>query len=122
MIEWLLYNVIISLLPVGLLLIFGWLIGKFQGLFTIIRDGQLCFYCTTTAASLIEDLSKKGALSGAVLAGLILLIIFSTFVYGAAVATKGNEANTSKFGWTSLLTCVLTITLVIFVRNKTGLL
>src|SRR5580658_10185787 len=120
-IIWLLYEVVLPLLPVGLVWFVGYLIANRKTLFSIIRDGQLCFYCTTTAASLIKDLVakpvKQAPINGLV-TFLIILIIFDTFVYGAAVVTQTNAQNTKTFGWTSLFMCFLTICLVVFVRNK----
>ena len=112
------YNVFLPMLPVVLVRFYGYLTSKSKKLFTIIRDGQLCFYCTAAMTSLLKDLADKQTLNGLMMSFIICLIIFSTFVYGAAVTTEKNDDNEKKFGKTSLLTWLLTVILVLFVRNK----
>lgn len=120
--NWALFNVALPIFPIAIVFVIGWLVAKFQNLFAIIRGGQLCFYCTATSASLMKDLIGKPEFTVPVCGGLICLIMFSMGLYGAAVATQPAPDDTKKFGWASILLCVLTVTLVLFLRNKARLL
>jgi len=123
MIEWLLYNTLIPLSPILLVIIGGWIItGPSPSFFSIIRDGQLCFYCTATTAVLMRDIAcKKSPVDGLVLGGLFILILFSTFIYGVAVSNK-DDVNEKKVGYMSILTAITTICIIIYIRSIENLL
>ena len=58
MLEWVLFNVTLPLLPVPLVWLIAWLTNKRRGLIAVLRDGQLCFYSTTLTAATIYDIAK----------------------------------------------------------------
>ncbi len=58
MITWLLYNTVIPLSPVLLVYTAFWLVGPKKKVRTIIRDAQLCFYCTSLAAVVINNVAS----------------------------------------------------------------
>jgi hypothetical protein len=94
MAEWILYDVCLSLLPIPLVLLGTWLINTPRGLFAIIRDGQLCFYCTTLGAVAIRDVTKlarPGQPIAVWLAGILFCLILATFTYGIAVTIESSK-------------------------------
>lgn len=123
LLQWLLYNCIIPLLSVVLV----WLVaslsendGKNRGLFSIVSDGQLYFYCTVISAAAIGDFvtsCSKTNLSTSIYFGVIILsMIFSTFLYGVTIAwgetEQKNLSNNKKLAWISILIAILTTILV----------
>lgn len=118
--TWLLYEVVLPLLPVLLIYTGTWMFGQAR-LFAVIRDGQLCFYCTTIVAVLLRDLVKKNTAIASLVAVLVILMIFTTFIYGAAVLVERKPGDEKKMGWTSILTCIATVLLVLFVRSRNSL-
>ena len=61
MVVWLFYNTVIPLLPVPLVLLGSWLIGANRNVLSLLRDGQLCFYCTALSAVAIRDVMLNSA-------------------------------------------------------------
>jgi hypothetical protein len=122
LVNWALFNVALPIFPIAIVFVIGWVVGKFQNLFTIIRGGQLCFYCTAISASLMKDMIGKPEFTASVCGGLIVLIMLSMGFYGAAVATQPTRDDTKKFGWASIFLWVVVVTLVLFARNKLRLL
>jgi hypothetical protein len=125
--EWLLFNTAIPVCPVGLVMLAGWLSSKdTPSLFAIIRDGQLCFYCTATIACLMKDIIKsqhaQGAFGTVTLGFLVLLLIGSCFVYGIAVSNERHEHMDVKLGFLSIFTAITTTILVCYVRKVGGML
>ena len=134
--EWVAYNVLLSMLSIPLVILATWLGNNRKNLFDVIRDGQLCFYCTTTLATFLNDASSKNALDRGILAACLVLFILSTFVYGVATIYTGGaaiaagpaagaaaaELQAKKVGWTSLLCATATTILVVGVRAYKGLL
>jgi hypothetical protein len=53
-------NVVLPLLPVPLAYFGAWLAGIRKRLLAILRDGPLCFYCTSLAAVCLNDNFKSG--------------------------------------------------------------
>jgi hypothetical protein len=131
MLNWLIYNSVLPLLPVPLVWLGAVLVGGYRTVLSIIRDGQLCFYCTSLSAVAINDIVKSGDIhqnSSAILsvAGLILCMILSTFTYGVAVTAppqSGAPAAQTEFklGVTSLLTAALTTLIAALSRHVLGI-
>lgn len=117
--EWLLYNTAIPISPIGAVMLIKWLTpNSSPSLFAIIRDGQLCFYCTATIACLIRDIVKFQNGSGALVLGfLILLMIGSSIVYGVAVSNERHRSLDVKLGLVSILAAITTTALVCYVRK-----
>ena len=57
LLQWLLYNSLIPLMPIPLVWFGAWLIGVDRDLLSILSNGQLCFYCTAISATVnhIDD-------------------------------------------------------------------
>lgn len=124
MFEWLFYNTFIPLLPVPLVMLGSWMKGANRHVFSVIRDGQLCFYCTALSAVAIKDILASSS-AGLVLirlpiGGMIFCMILSTFAYGIAVTSDDAEDN--KLGIISLLASLTTTVLVVTTRKSIGLL
>lgn len=124
--EWIFYNVALSLLPVPLIWLALWLINANRSLFLIIRDGQLCFYCTTLSATMLHDLLLlKGQYAiGLPIVGLVFFMISSTFVYGIAVVSDNLSQGIIeewKLGLISVLAALTTTILVILTRWQFGM-
>lgn len=123
MLDWLFYNSFLPLLPVPLVCLGLWIIGIRRKFFSIIRDGQLCFYCTTTCAIALRDLIKAGKAQVSVefpVAFIVTLMILTTFVYGIAVTAK--DAKDWKLAIISGCATVITTVFVVAVRLKFDLL
>jgi hypothetical protein len=101
MLEWLLFNVALPLLPIPLIRFVSWLINKDHGFVAILRDGQLCFYSTTLTATTIYEIVNRDIARGSsqhspaplVLAvgGCILVFAVPAIVYGVAVVMAGSD-------------------------------
>lgn len=127
-ITWFFYNVLVPLAPVPLVYFGAWLLGAPKRLATIVRDGQVCFYCTTLSAACINDIvnfmdaaqkvgSKPHSTIGIAIAGAIFCIILSTFTYAVAtIAADRASLDETKFAGTSLATTVATIVIVASIR------
>jgi hypothetical protein len=136
MVNWFIYNTVLPLLPVPLVYFGAWLIGTRKRVMGIIRDGQLCFYCTSLAAVCVNDIFKSGkqhesATIGLSVAGLILCLILSTFIYGIAATAPAtapspgssgvSTADEIKLGFASIATALVTTLMVMQLRYSLGL-
>jgi hypothetical protein len=120
--EWLLYNTVIPLSPVPLVLIGGWLLGRAQHLFAVIRDGQLFFYCTGTIAILLRDLGRKQGYDGKLVEGtLYVMLIYCAFFFGVAVLNR-EQVQEREMGHTSTWTVLLITVFVLVTRYNESLL
>jgi hypothetical protein len=133
--QWLLYSTLIPLLPVPLVWLGTWLRGIDRSVFTILRNGQLCFYSTTLSATTIRDIllrtpAKNHPLSSVFIGVLIFFIILSTFLYGVAATTSQTESEDSsnvnlpnnRLAWISILAAFTTTIMVAIARKNLGLL
>ncbi|MGK7899127.1 MAG: hypothetical protein AB4372_37295 [Xenococcus sp. (in: cyanobacteria)] len=129
--QWLLYNTAIPLMPIPLVWLGAWLIRINQKLLSILSNGQLYFYCTTISAAAIRDIvktSENSPLTSILVGGIIFFMIFSTFAYGVAAIinqTNGDELNadnSNRLAWTSIFTAIATTILVASSRFFLGLL
>ena len=83
LLQWLLYNSLITLMPIPLVWFGAWLIGVDQDLLSILSNGQICFYCTAISATAIRDIVTKapessqfmGVFVGGIIFCLHLLIV-----------------------------------------------
>jgi hypothetical protein len=127
MVNWLIYNSVLPLLPVPLVYFGAWLIGTRRRILSIIRDGQLCFYCTSLSAASINDVFKSGdthanSTAGLAIAAMIFCMILSTFTYGVAATHSGTGVNHEvKLGIASITTAVVTTLLVSVSRLGLGI-
>ena len=100
------------------------LASRSQSKYSLLRDGQLCFYCTALSAVAIRDVMLNSAQEGISieipLVGLLFCIIFSTFTYGIAVTH--DQAKDWKLALTSIFTTIVTIIIVAGTRQTMGLL
>lgn len=124
MLNWLFYNSFLPLLPVPLVCLGLWIIGIEKKFVSIIRDGQLCFYCTTICAIALRDLIKVGRNQDTSVefpvAFIITFMILTTFVYGIAVTSK--DAKDWKLAVISGCSTVIVTVFIVAVRVKFGLL
>jgi hypothetical protein len=125
MIEWLIYNSFIPLLPVPLVLLGAWLVGAKKSLLSVIGDGQLCFYCTAISAVALHDIFTANNIktiqnTGIAIAGMVFCIILSTFSYGITVTANTNE--NTKFAIISIFSSITTTILVLTTRYYLGIL
>ena len=138
MVNWLIYNTVLPLMPVPLVYFGAWLIGTPKRVISIIRDGQLCFYCTSLAAVCVNDIVRSDKVHpnstiGLAMAGLIFCLILSTFAYGVAATSPATTSATPttptgvsasdelKLGMTSIAVAIATTVLVSSVRYSLGL-
>lgn len=140
MLNWFIYNSLLPLLPVPLVYFAAWLIGTRKRIMSILRDGQFCFYCTSLAASCINDIFKSGrpipaSQMSVAIALLIFCLILSTFTYGVAATAPAivpmtaesetsaavSRADEVKLGLASIATALATTLIVLVVRFMFGL-
>jgi hypothetical protein len=121
--NWFFFNTVLSMLSVPLVMFAAWMTNKGKKLFTIIRDGQLCFYCTTTIATFLNDANNKGITSNFIMLSIFIFLL-SSFVYGiAAVYGDHDDKNLEwKMGWTSIGCAATTTILIIAARLNNGML
>jgi hypothetical protein len=130
--PWLFYNVVLSLLfPVVVVKGISWLLSKPNAtppkptlaFFSIIKDGQVFFYCTALACVAIGDLSRvpQGFSTTYWVMGLLVIMLLSTGCFAVAANNK-DVLEETKFGWCSVGTAVASILTVVEFRSRTGLL
>lgn len=133
LVDWIIFNVIVPLSPVPLVYLGAWLVRAPKRLTTIVRDGQMCFYCTALSASCINDLVKAmesgkiqqtafHSTAGIAIAGAISCMILSTFTY--AVATTASErtgVDEVKLAVASAATTLTTVAIVASTRFGLGI-
>ncbi|MDJ0902574.1 MAG: hypothetical protein QNJ55_27600 [Xenococcus sp. MO_188.B8] len=130
LLQWLLYNSLIPLMPIPLVWFGAWLIGVDRDLLSILSNGQICFYCTAISATAIRDIVTKAPESsqfmGVFVGGIIFCMILSTFAYGVAATVNHIDDNDSDKGhslaWTSIFAAISTTILVASSRKILGLL
>jgi len=79
MLDWLLFNTFLPLMPIPLTKGVLWLCGLKRGWANLVRDGQICFYSTSLCAISIHDffkLPKSPINAGLVVATLIFFMLF----------------------------------------------
>jgi len=127
MLNWLIYNSVLPLMPVPLVYAGFFVLGARKRVVDIIRDGQLCFYCTSLAAVCLNDIFKSGdihanAAAGIYIAVLIFCMILSTFTYGvAATVTPAGALDEVKLGFISGAAALTTTLVVIYARSSLGI-
>jgi hypothetical protein len=131
MILWLVYNAVIPLFPIALVWFISWFLSQPKStppslgasVFSIIKDGQVFFFCTALASAAVGDLGKaqKGFESANWIAGLVCVIIIATAAFAGAALNK-DAVDQRKVGWSSILAATTTTLLVLISRHKAGLL
>jgi len=134
LIPWLFYNVVLPLvIPLATVKVISWFLSKPSGaaktskaaitIFSIIKDGQVFFYCTALASVAIGDLKRVPAGFDTTLwvIGLLAIIILSTVCFAAAVNNKDLVEET-RFGWCSVTMAITAILAVADFRINAGLL
>ena len=114
--QWLVYNSFIPLLPVPLVWLGAWLLKLNRDLLSILSGGQLCFYCTAISAAAIRDIvlssSSTNQFAGISVGIMIVLMIFSTFLYGVALILveidKDNLTSSYRLAWLSISAAITT--------------
>ncbi|MEO1670173.1 MAG: hypothetical protein AAFR77_05190 [Cyanobacteria bacterium J06631_2] len=129
LLQWILFNTVIPLMPIPLVWLGAWTMKANQKLLSILSDGQLCFYSTAISASAINDIVTKSSennnLKGIFIGGIFFCMILSTFAYGIAKVNqidKDKRDNNGRLAWTSILAAVTTTILVASSRNSLVLL
>lgn len=126
MLEWLFYNSVIPLLPVPLVVLGIWLKGLDLRILPILRDGQLCFYCTALSAVALRDIlgaNTQGISIELSIGGIIFCIILSVYAYGIAVTSENPDDKSSKrLAITSIMTAVTTTVIIANIRSTLNLL
>jgi hypothetical protein len=122
-IEWVFFNVVIPMIPVAIVWFLSWFIKTSQTIFSIIKDGQIFFYCTALTAVAIGDLQKcpKEFNTRPWMMGLVTIIILSSGAFAAGAISK-NSLVEKRFGWASVAMAIASILTVISFRGKAGLL
>jgi hypothetical protein len=126
-IEWLFFNAVIPLIPVGIVWLVFWFLSHpglpSRKIFSIIKDGQVFFYCTALTSVAIGDLGKapSGFDTAPWVMALLFIIILSTAAFAAA-AYNQSALNETKFGWCSVRMALASIIVVINFRAMAGLL
>lgn len=94
MLNWLFLNTFVpAIIPILLVLLIVWLFRLPAKWASLLRDGQLCFYCTSISTAAISDLVSKDASEVSesmasvdmAIFGILLCMMFSTFAYGVTV-------------------------------------
>ena len=128
LLQWILYNTVIPLMPIPLVWFEAWIIKAKQRFLDILSDGQLCFYCTAISASAIRDIVTKSSennLKDIFVSGIIFCMILSTFAYAIATINqidRDKPNDSGRLAWTSISAAVTTTILVAWSRNSLGLL
>jgi hypothetical protein len=130
-VQWLFFNAAIPLIPILIVWFVSWLLSQPKAvpptntakLFSIIKDGQVFFFCTALTSVAIGDLGKvpSGFDTTPWVMVLLLIIILSTVAFAVA-ANNRNALNQDNFGWCSVGTAATTIVVVLDFRQKAGLL
>lgn len=125
--PWLFYNAVVPLIPIGIVWLISWFLSKSPTttatVFSIIKDGQVFFFCTALASAAIGDLAKaRAGFDGTYwVIGLLFIVIVSAAAFAAAALAKGNS-NEDRVGWSSVLAAMATIVLVLSFRYEAGIL
>lgn len=124
--TWLFFNTGIPLVPVMIVWGISWLTNDSASqktMFSIIKDGQLVFYCTAVTSVAIGDVRKapSGFDTTPWIMGLLTIIIISTVAFAVA-AHNPQAVREGKFGWTSVAMVIAAVLLVLNFRQQAGLL
>ena len=119
-INWFIFEVIIPLLSVPFVIFGAWLLGVSKRFSEIVKDGQLCVYCSATIGVLLRDLSIAKSqppvlVYGAILGFSLVLLMLSIFVYGVAVCNT-TQLDVDRMGRTSFLTTISVVAFVATIR------
>jgi hypothetical protein len=127
MLLWVVYGFLVPLLGIVLIRTGFWILGIAKGFSDIIKDGQLCFFCTTVSAATLNDLLKtptkaNGSIVGFGVAALILCMLLATFIFGVAVnqASAITAVAQRKIALMSGFVLLLTIVFTLLFRWLTG--
>jgi len=126
MVQWLMFNVVFPLLPIGLVLLVVWITSTNLTFFFIIRDGQLCIYSTTLSALALWNIFKSSNISDSItsVGGIFFCFLLSSFVYGVTAYSRIKEVNDpqeeTKLGIISLLAAAVTTLVVAYNRSMHG--
>lgn len=125
--AWLFFNALIPLSPVGIVWGLSWLCSDgakpTKRLFSIIKDGQMFFYCTAlTSAAMGEfgGLAKDFDVNPWVMT-MLAIIILSISAFAVAVH-DAKAVSEKRYGWLSLVMACITIAVVLKFRIDAGLL
>lgn len=123
---WFFFNAVIPLVPVFIVWMISWLTStgsSSKKVFSIIKDGQLFFYCTALTSVAIGDIRKAPQALDTLpwTMGLITILILSTVCFAVA-AYNPTGVNEGKFGWSSVGAVIATVLTVFSFRSEAGLL
>jgi hypothetical protein len=128
--QWLFFECALPLSPVAAFYLLVLLLkAKMERKWAPIRDGQACFYCTTTSIIAIRDLASHSTQDYWWLAGPITSVLLSLVVYCAAIFTTLKPEKTAekaeeidnRISWASILCVLGTIVIVGSLRSSYGL-
>lgn len=125
--QWPFFNAVIPLFPVAIVWIISWFLSSVGNpamkVFSIIKDGQVFFFCTALTSVAIGDLGKvpKGFDNTPWVMALLFIIILSTAAFAAAAQNQA-ALDQKKFGWCSVAMAVATIGVVLTFRQRAGIL
>ena len=122
---WLFFNALVPLSPVLIVWGLSWLFsdaGPTRKVFSIIKEGQVFFYCTAISSAAIGDVGRvpKNFETVPWIMGLLFIIILSTVAFAAGAHNK-DTVKEGKFGWSSIAMAVAAIATVVVFRDKAGL-
>ena len=100
MVVWAVFNIFLPLSSVGLIVFGSWIAnGQRKSVFSIVKDGQICFYCVAVLGTLLYDITRISSVPENreyvpyVISFLILAMIFSTYIYSIAVFSSRFHAH-----------------------------
>ena len=115
------------LLEIALIRVGFWILGIAKGFSDIIKDGQLCFFCTTVSAATLNDPLRaqpkaNASIVGFGVAALILCMLLATFIFGVAVnqAAVITPVAQRKIAVSSIFILLLTMVFTLLFRWLTG--
>jgi len=122
MFEWLIFNTVLPLLPTPV----TWGLSKLttdrkREFLNLLKDGQLCFYCTVIGSVLIKDLVSRPKVPLLAVGGLIVLLIVSSASYFVS-ALLHDKLEEKALAWVSIGAAVFTTLVVLGVRHLEKLL
>lgn len=124
MIKWLFYNSFLPLSPVLVVWLLSWLsTSPDKSMFSIIKDGQVFFYCAALISVALGEFDKVPSTFQYLdlwLMGFLFLLIFSCIAFTAA-AHDSSGINHKRYGWISMVTAVSATTSVLSFRIQATL-
>jgi hypothetical protein len=121
-VQWLIWNTILPLLPVAFFYLAIWLKRGAIEWVPPIRDGQICFYSTIIAILAIKDIFGANPTGSLWFFGLVGCWLFSGYVYGISVystiypeGTRADRADVDKRIAKATIYCGLLTTLFVVV-------